>query len=403
MFLLLIFVVFPGIPWLWWLMADWELRRLPRVRKWQRALLLLFVLSQTVLFVALLLGRRAMPELDLSRPLMASTYIWHLVVAPLALLSGAGLWLWRGGTWLAARAAKAPAEPGAALPEAPDPSPRVSRRELLAGTLAAAPPLILAGGTIRSLDQLNHFRIRELEVRLPALPAALDGLRIAHLTDFHVGKFTTGKILHEIAAATNDLDPDLMLFTGDLIDHSLKALPEAMATLELLKPRHGLMLCEGNHDLFEGREEFEDGLRREGFNLLLNEAAETVIRGERVQVLGLRWGRAGAGRDSLFGAHMKTVAGLVDPKAFPILLAHHPHAFDEAAAAGIPLTLAGHTHGGQLMLTPGIGAGPAMYRYWSGLYRKGPSALVVSNGTGNWFPLRINAPAEIIHITLKRG
>jgi len=71
------------------------------------------------------------------------------------------------------------------------------------------------------------------------------------------------------------------------------------------------------------------------------------------------------------------------PGAFPILLAHHPHAFDTAAAAGIPLTLAGHTHGGQLMLNERLGAGPVMFRYWSGLYRKPDgNALFVSNGVG---------------------
>jgi predicted MPP superfamily phosphohydrolase len=89
------------------------------------------------------------------------------------------------------------------------------------------------------------------------------------------------------------------------------------------------------------------------------------------------------------------------PDAFTILLAHHPQVFDAAAAAGIPLTLAGHTHGGQLMLTPRLGFGPWLYRYWSGLYRQGASQLVVSNGTGNWFPLRIGAPAEIVLLTLE--
>jgi hypothetical protein len=84
-------------------------------------------------------------------------------------------------------------------------------------------------------------------------------------------------------------------------------------------------------------------------------------------------------------------------------LAHHPHAFDAAAAAKIPLTLSGHTHGGQLMLSEQFGFGPAMFRYWSGLYRSGASQLVVSNGVGNWFPLRVNAPAEIIHITLRQA
>jgi predicted MPP superfamily phosphohydrolase len=89
-------------------------------------------------------------------------------------------------------------------------------------------------------------------------------------------------------------------------------------------------------------------------------------------------------------------------EAFPILLAHHPHAFDAAAEAGLPLTLSGHTHGGQLMLNEQLGFGPAMFRYWAGLYERRESKLIVSNGVGNWFPLRVNAPAELIHVTLRR-
>jgi hypothetical protein len=89
------------------------------------------------------------------------------------------------------------------------------------------------------------------------------------------------------------------------------------------------------------------------------------------------------------------------PDAFPILLAHHPHAFDAAVEAGLPLTLSGHTHGGQLMLDSRHGGGPFFFRYWSGLYTRGSGQLIVSNGVGNWFPLRINAPAEIVHLTLR--
>ena len=65
-----------------------------------------------------------------------------------------------------------------------------------------------------------------------------------------------------------------------------------------------------------------------------------------------------------------------------------------------PLTLAGHTHGGQIMLTDHIGGGPIRFRYWTGLYRKGDCQLFVNNGVGNWFPLRFNAPAEIVKLTL---
>jgi len=89
------------------------------------------------------------------------------------------------------------------------------------------------------------------------------------------------------------------------------------------------------------------------------------------------------------------------PDAFPIFLAHHPHAFDAAAANGLPLTLTGHTHGGQLMLDKDVGVGPALFRYWSGLYKREQSQLIVSNGVGNMFPIRINAPAELVHITLR--
>jgi predicted MPP superfamily phosphohydrolase len=96
---------------------------------------------------------------------------------------------------------------------------------------------------------------------------------------------------------------------------------------------------------------------------------------------------------------MRDLLAQRDGGAVPIVLAHHPHAVDYAI--DVPLTLAGHTHGGQLMLTENMGFGPAMFRYWSGLYRRDDRALVVSNGVGNWFPLRTRAPAEIIHLTLR--
>jgi uncharacterized protein len=128
------------------------------------------------------------------------------------------------------------------------------------------------------------------------------------------------------------------------------------------------------------------------------------VRGVPVQLLGLRWTRVhGQGRDAAIGAEVRKLLEQRAREAFPILLAHHPHAFDAAAEAGMPLTLSGHTHGGQLMLNEQLGFGPAMFRYWSGLYERGPSKLIVSNGVGNWFPLRLNAPAEIVHLTLRRA
>jgi predicted MPP superfamily phosphohydrolase len=250
-----------------------------------------------------------------------------------------------------------------------------------------------------SLPQTRRFRVREMTISLPDLPPALDGLRIAHVTDTHVGKFTKGPMLDEIADATNRLQADLVLLTGDLIDNSNRDLPAALAMVQRIDPRSGLFMVEGNHDLIDDPAAFVRGVRASGVSLLRNESAFARVRGEDVQILGIVWKRDEAG----MAADVETVAAMRRPGAFPILLAHHPHAFDAAAALGIPLTLAGHTHGGQLMLTPSIGAGPAMFKYWSGSYQNKDCALVVGNGTGNWFPLRTHAPAEIIHLTLRRG
>jgi predicted MPP superfamily phosphohydrolase len=284
-------------------------------------------------------------------------------------------------------------KPGAAQAPATD----ESRRKFIGSAVVGLPALATFGTAAISLPQRNHFRIREITVPIRGLPRDLDGLRIAQLSDTHVGKFTHGKLLNDLAEATNRLKADLVLLTGDLIDQSIDDLPEALDMVGRLDPRSGLYLIEGNHDLFQGPEKFAKGVMDAGFNLLRNQNTVLDVKGHPLELLGIRWDRKS--HDPLVNATFQQRR----PDTFPILLAHHPHAFDQAAKLGIPLTLAGHTHGGQLMLTPEIGAGPMMFKYWSGLYQKENSSLVVSNGAGNWFPLRTAAPAEIVHITLIRG
>jgi predicted MPP superfamily phosphohydrolase len=251
-----------------------------------------------------------------------------------------------------------------------------------------------------------------MTLALPQLPAELDGMTIAHVSDIHVGRFTNGRTLSRIVDATNTLRTDLVLMTGDLINMSVSDLPAALDAVKRMEGRSGVYLVEGNHDLIEDRREFRRATRASGVPFLLNETATTRVRGMDVQLLGIRWGAGapGGGRsadrgDGAVSAALGELLPSLRPAtdAFPILLAHHPHALDYAAAAGIPLTLSGHTHGGQLMVTPDVGFGPWMYRYWSGPYRKGDAWGVISNGVGNWFPLRTFAPAEIIHLTLRRA
>jgi predicted MPP superfamily phosphohydrolase len=260
-------------------------------------------------------------------------------------------------------------------------------------------------GVARALPQLGDFRIRSLHLQFAGLPHNLDGLRIAHVSDIHIGRYTRRGSLPKIVEATSQLKADLVVFTGDLIDLSLQDLDRGIDLMKQFDPRHGIVMIEGNHDLIEDAVEFDRRTRAAGLPLLVDETMTFSISGERVQLLGMRWGTPGGNRrrhadDAAFHQSLRTLLPQREPGAFPIVLAHHPHAFDAAAAMSLPLVLSGHTHGGQLMISEQLGCGPLLFRYWSGLYHKGASQLVVSNGVGNWFPLRVNAPPEIIELTL---
>jgi predicted MPP superfamily phosphohydrolase len=334
-----------------------------------------------------------------SRLVLAPVYLWHLVCLPLCLIALVVSGLTRIVSFFARRLS------GLKM-SATDSDNGMDRRRFLALTTGAAPAVLCASTTVTGLFQLEQFRIRRMTLNLPRLPQQLDGLTIVHVTDLHVGRFTNGAVLERIVKATNDLQADLILQTGDLINYDLRDLPQAIELVRRMRAAHGVFLCEGNHDLIENGPEFVGRVKRAGIRLLVNEAATLRVRGADLQLLGLRWGgslpagdRAVRYRDAAIGSSMEDLLRKMSGDVFPILLAHHPHAFDYAA--DIPLTLAGHTHGGQLMLTDNFGCGPAMFRYWSGLYRKEERRLVVSNGVGNWLPLRTRAPAEIVHLTLR--
>lgn len=394
---------------LWWWWADRWARRLGRALAW-RLLLGLFVGGQIAL-VLWTFGGRAPVVSSLGRPpqfLSAAAYLWHLLLLPvgwilvaaIGLVIGAWRWGRRLAEWIAAprRTASTEAEPDPISAPAGEPA---TRRGFL-GTLTMATPVLLTGaGVAYSRSQVREFRIRPIRVALPGLPPELDGLRIALVSDLHVGTFTHGQTVKRIVEETSRLDADLVLLPGDLINNALADLSDALDAVGNMQSRHGAYLCVGNHDLIEDGAEFVRRVKAR-VPLLLNESRIVPIRGHAVQLLGLPWSHDEARMESW----VQHLARQIAPGAFPILLAHHPHAFDAAAAAGIPLTVSGHTHGGQFMLSDAFGFGPLMYRYWSGLYRK-PAAngasLVVSNGVGNWFPLRFGAPAEIIHLTLTRS
>jgi predicted MPP superfamily phosphohydrolase len=377
---------------IWWFWADRRLKAwvLPTFWRWMLALSALIFIGG---FIWISLARSQAVNVPLPAAIDALILIWAILALPFIALPMMAAWaVCKIGCYF----------------RKPSPSPvaedfesdgGISRRKVLKATAIALPVFATLGTVVYCLPKTQGFRIRNLTISIKDLPEALDGIRIAQVTDTHVGMFARGRYLKKIAEATNRLKADLVLLTGDLIDNSIDDLPEALAMVKAMDRRSGLFIIEGNHDLYDNPEHFISGVRDAGFTLLRNQGATVLVRGHPVQILGLVWGR----EDAAIAASVATVVRLRDPAAFPILLSHHPHAFDAAVEHGFPLTLSGHTHGGQLMLTSDIGVGPMMFRYWSGLYRKGTSSLVVSNGVGNWFPLRINAPTEIIHLTLRRA
>jgi uncharacterized protein len=366
-----------------------------------RVLISLFMAAMMLGLIAVIAARMSRGDWDRSIPKFAvsAIFIWHFIGLGLLSLIGIALIPILIGQKIVRITRDAPLK----VERSTQPSDW-DRREFLNFAAAMLPPIFTLSLTGIAMAQLNNVRIRRFVLPIAKLPRELDGMTIAQVSDIHVGRFTNGAVLKKTGRLVNELGADLVVLTGDLINDSLADLDTGLELARQMESRFGLVTIEGNHDLIENPPEFERRVKDSGIPFLLDESMIVHVRGFPVQLLGLRWTRVyGKDRDAAIGAAVRKLLLQRQDDAFPILLAHHPHAFDSAADAGIPLTLSGHTHGGQLMLNEQLGFGPALFRYWSGLYQRAASKLIVSNGVGNWFPLRVNAPAEIVHITLHRA
>ena len=416
--LVLALVAIPSI--LWWGWLDQHLGHWPsKAAPWLRAAVGLYTAAMLSPFVLVLGGWRTVN--DIPTPVLMWLLVWHLVVG-----LGGGLWVLGYPFALLARLAKPPVGPAKELAEPPlatahspseiqNPQSKIqnrlpSRRAILRGALAAAPLAFTGGCVLEGIRRQGQFAVRELSLTLPRLPKRLDGLTIAHVSDLHLGRFTQTEHLPAITDAVNGLKADLVAFTGDLIDHNAGDLPAGCDWLSTLQGRYGRLVVIGNHDLFEEpievprhMAEREPGYVQDGNRVL-------EIGGERLQIAGLFWSRDVVDDLGVTAHQMRASAALAgaDPGLCTVALAHHPHAFDALADRGVDLTLSGHTHAGQLMLTPpevrpAVGGGSLLFRYVYGTYRRGGSLMYVNGGVGNWFPVRINAPTEIVRIRLLSG
>jgi predicted MPP superfamily phosphohydrolase len=234
---------------------------------------------------------------------------------------------------------------------------------------------------------------------MPGLPPALDGLRIVHLSDLHLGPTAHRATLRDAFDRVNALDPDVICVTGDLVDSPVADLDHWLPELCRLRARHGIFAVLGNHDRYAGADRVAAAVRATTpWRLLRDEIATIEIGGERLHVIGLddRPGPPAIKLPSLLASVPRDEARLV--------LVHQPSAFTTAATLRVPLTLAGHTHGGQIAV-PGLPslntARLMMTRFDAGTFASGRSLLHVNRGLGtSGQRVRIGAPREITLVTL---
>lgn len=247
--------------------------------------------------------------------------------------------------------------------------------------------------------EAGWLRRRVVEVRLEGLPAELEGVRIAHLSDFHLGVPSRGRrAVEEAIAWVGERRPDLVCVTGDLVSRraGLPLLRELLAELP------GCYLVLGNHDLASSRDPFSQRVEPEelsaieGVTLLADESGDAVLRGRRVQIVGVD--------PRTYADRTARPAELADESAdLRILLCHFPGIAKRAAGA-FHLVLAGHFHAGQIVVPfPGgkLRLAHLRARDVEGLYRYGSTVLHVSPGLGTTFvPFRFSARPEVTELVL---
>jgi predicted MPP superfamily phosphohydrolase len=307
-----------------------------------------------------------------------------------------------------------------------------SRRHFVhaAGFLAGAVPFVsFAYGFV---SERFRFETRQIDIPIANLPAGLDGMRITQLSDIHISSYMPARQVRRAVDMANELGGDLTVVTGDFLTTRTDPLEDCIAELSRLRAPLGVWGCNGNHEIYAKAEAEAAALfHRFGMRLLRHENAELRWQGSAFNLIGVDYQ---AQRDA-HGNRPPMLVGvepLVRRDVPNILLSHNPNSFPRAAQLGIELSLAGHTHGGQVRVeildhhwspaeffTPYVAG---LYRrplHTSGLLQDGeiaalfpasdlsatPSGIIyVNRGLGTiGAPIRLGVPPEITLMTLRRA
>jgi len=286
-----------------------------------------------------------------------------------------------------------------------------ARRHFLTRTAMAVSATPFAACAYGLLYERTEIETTRQPIVLRRLPKAFDGFRIAQLSDIHVGPFMPASDIRKYVAMVNQLQPDLVALTGDFITWEASPERAVVEALAGLKAPYGIFGCMGNHERWARAENSITRLfAAQGIKMLRLENATIASGGERLNLIGVDYQTRvpfGPPGDGIVDRYLQGVEPLLLPGAVNILLSHNPNTFDRAAELGIDLSLAGHTHGGQVTLeyiSPGLSPARLITPYVRGWFQKGESQLYVNRGIGTIFsPVRFGSPPEITMYELKRA
>jgi uncharacterized protein len=322
-------------------------------------------------------------------------------------------------------AAKISHKPATHLDYVPDPSRRTFFRT--ASVVAGAAPFL--GVMYGYAGERLRYQVNRVEIPLTNLPSQLDGMEIVQISDIHLSSYMTRESVRRVVDMANDVGADLAVVTGDLITTVHDSVTDCVDEVRRLHAPLGVYGCNGNHEIYARAEDVAERLfRQAGMKMLRGESATIPYRGAHLNLIGVDYQRERmpGGRKMQMLANVEPLVRTDIPN---ILLSHNPNSFNRAAELGIELSLAGHTHGGQVQVEIlDVSLSPARFitDYVAGLYHrplsmpsqpkrmgetiklmpnapKGLSALYVNRGIGTvGAPVRLGAPPEITHIVLRR-
>jgi predicted MPP superfamily phosphohydrolase len=268
-----------------------------------------------------------------------------------------------------------------------------ARRRVFLQTAAAglcvAPAAVIAFGIVKR----NRFQLSEVKIPIPGLPRDLDGLRIVQITDIHLSPFLSEPEFARAIDMANETRAHLALVTGDLISRRGDPLDACLRQLARLRADAAVLGCLGNHEVYTGTSDYvaSQGARI-GIDFLRSRARLFRFGGAALNIAGVDYQKFGR-------PYLRREERLIAHGATNILLSHNPDVFPVAASQGYDLTIAGHTHGGQVdfeILHQHVNVARVYTPYVAGLYQRGKSSVYVSAGLGTiGVPVRIGAPAEV--------